>query len=151
MKKIIPIVFILSLLLLTAIHVWGAGTVTQTYAKTGSGITELTFSFTADPNGTVSDTNTEAAMDGYLLQMVTNPGSTAPTDNYDITIKNSDGVDLLNGNGADRDTSNSEIAFPDPNWAAVTPPFFSGLLTLGISNNSQASATGEVILYIKRP
>jgi len=58
--------------------------------------------------GTVSLQITEL-LSGKIIELVTNPGATAPTDNYDITLVSSlSGHDLLEGNGADRDTANTE-------------------------------------------
>ena len=45
---------------------------------------------------------------GEVVRLVTDPSSTAPTDDYDITILDSDGYDVLMGAGADRDTANTE-------------------------------------------
>ena len=49
-------------------------------------------------------------IEGTLLQIETNPGSPAPADNYDIYLNTADGIDLLQGCGVNRDTSNSECA-----------------------------------------
>ncbi|KKK54250.1 hypothetical protein LCGC14_3086630 [marine sediment metagenome] len=50
-----------------------------------------------------------AEITGQLLSFHTLPGSDAPDDNYDITIVDSDGLDVLMGSGADRDTANDEV------------------------------------------
>lgn len=76
---------------------------------------------------------------GLLLGVVTNPGSTAPTDDWDLTLVDSDGVDVLSGLGANRDTSTSEsVAIPSP-----IPVI--GTLTLTIANAGDEK-TGTVRL-----
>jgi hypothetical protein len=82
---------------------------------------------------------------GFLRRAVTNPGSTAPTDNYDIVIRSSDDstADVLNGALADRDTANTEVVIP------TTSILFTGEThSLAISNTSVNSATGRIILVV---
>lgn len=80
-------------------------------------------------------------IDGTLLAIETNPGAVAPTDNYDITLVDADGLDRLGGVGADRDTANTEYAAV----GRVCSP--DDTLTLTIVNNSVNSATIEIILW----
>lgn len=81
----------------------------------------------------------------YLYQVITNPGSTAPTDNWDVVIANSDGVtDVLGSQCLNRDSTSSETCYP-LNYYVVDGP-----LTMSISGNSVASATGVVkVLFVK--
>ena len=65
---------------------------------------------------------------GAVTSVVTNPGATAPTDNWDLTITDADSYDVLQGVGADRDTTNTETAEP----ATVSLVF--GKLTLNVTN-----------------
>lgn len=83
-----------------------------------------------------------AARPGYLIQAVTNPGATAPTDNYDITLVHAEGGDLAAGGLVDRDTANSEVKVFDP------APFLEGTVTFTLANNAVNSATGRLILYV---
>lgn len=79
---------------------------------------------------------------GTLLALATNPANT-PTANYDITLIDQDGLDRLNGVGANRHTTTSERV-------AVTglPFVYQGEpLTLNIDNNTQNSAVVEITLY----
>lgn len=84
---------------------------------------------------------------GCITKVVTNPGSTAPTDDYDITLTDADGVDLMGGELANRDTANSEVAVPKMDTVfgcnVVTASF-----TLNLTNNSVSAATGTVLVYI---
>jgi hypothetical protein len=45
---------------------------------------------------------------GYLMRATTVPSGTAPTALYDITIVTEDGIDVLNGLGADRSATVTE-------------------------------------------
>lgn len=60
-----------------------------------------------DTTGAVSGT-TEHYYSGKIELLVTDPGATAPTDDYDLTVADSDGIDVLAGAGANRDTANTE-------------------------------------------
>lgn len=57
----------------------------------------------------VVSSETSKAFNGEILAMVTDPDTNAPSDNYDITIVDSDGQDVLFGQGANRDTANTEF------------------------------------------
>lgn len=71
---------------------------------------------------------------GKIIQVVTNPGATAPSDDYDITMTDSDGIDVLQGKGANRDTVNSESFCPliGDGTTTVQPVFVDSNLTLMI-------------------
>ena len=81
-----------------------------------------------------------------MLQIVTDPQSTAPQDNYDITVTDSVGADLLLGVGANRDTSNTEIAIVESNGAHSVVAE-TDTLTLTITNNNVNSAGIVIKLY----
>jgi hypothetical protein len=60
--------------------------------------------------GVVSQKITEL-ISGRVVEIVTKPGTPAPTDNYDITLVSAlSAIDLLGGRGADRDTTTTERA-----------------------------------------
>lgn len=82
------------------------GTCTVTNHISGS-VKKIKFAWTSDASGDVEKAVTRT-INGIALALVTDPGATAPTDNYDITIEDEDSIDILNGNGSDRDTSNTE-------------------------------------------
>jgi hypothetical protein len=83
------------------------------------------------------------------MKIVTNPGATAPTDNWDFVLNDSDGVDVLGGAGANRDTANSEQVYPTISGATIPVWLEKGTYTLAMSGNSVNSATGTVTLYLK--
>src|SRR3990167_9008752 len=57
---------------------------------------------------------------GTLLALATNPGATAPTDNWDVTLVDGDGLDRPDGVGASRDTTPSErVAITGARFVAV--------------------------------
>lgn len=81
-------------------------------------------------------------LDGEILGLETNPGSTAPTDNYDITITDSDGHDVLIGAGANRDTANTEYV-DRASLAGVA----GSKLTLNVTNAGDQKE-GVVVLWV---
>ena len=81
--------------------------------------------------------------DGKLITCVTNPGTTAPTDDWDMTITDSDSVDLLCGNGADRDTADTEV-IAEASMSAVA----GSVLTLNVANAGDSKVL-DVYLYIR--
>jgi hypothetical protein len=86
---------------------------------------------------------------GIICRVTTNPGSTAPTDNYDLTLVDEDGLDLFAGQGADRDTTNSESFCPgvplkDGTTTSVVPVAHVGVATAGDAK------VGKVLIFVKR-
>src|SRR4051812_32795025 len=83
------------------------GTVTVTQVRVGNIRKVIATIVASSTDGSVPDT-VLPAIEGRLLHLVTNPGSTAPTDNYDMTLEDQNGHDVLEGVGANRDTANTE-------------------------------------------
>jgi hypothetical protein len=109
---------------------------------------KITCTFTGDASdGTVPALSLD--LRGFLVKVVTNPGSTAPTDNYDITLTDPDAADLdaAGGTLANRDTANSEQVYPLISGAAC-PIFLAGTYGLTVSNTSVNNATGIIVLYL---
>lgn len=124
-----------------------AGSTTVTHYTLGT-IRRIVVDFVGDvADGTIPDT-VLPAFEGQLFEVLTNPGAVAPTDNYDVTLIDADGIDRLQGVGEDRDTSTSE-AVPIV-YDALSPihPVVSrtDVLTLKFANQSVNSATGRVTL-----
>lgn len=119
-----------------------AGTVTTTEITDGS-VKRVAFAWTSSSGG-AADGTTTAAFDGKLFQVTTDPdGTAAPTDNYDVEVKDSDGVDLLAGNGANRDTANIEhITFTSLGAVAKSK------LTLAVTNAGDTKK-GVVYVYLR--
>lgn len=94
-------------------------------------------------NGSGAATVVIDAFRGFIRRFVTDPAAaaSAPTDNYDITITDANGADVLAGTGADRDTANSESVVP------AQPILVDGALSLVVANAGDTKA-GVVVLYI---
>lgn len=87
---------------------------------------------------------------GWLDNVVTNPGATAPDDNYDVVFTDGDVVDVMGGELANRDTSTSEQAMPKKG-NGYGPRYIcndNGDLTITVSNQTQAGAIMEFIFYV---
>lgn len=88
-------------------------------------------------------------LQGYVLKVVTNPGTTAPTDNYDIFWYDPDdaALDAMCDGTKDRDTANGENAYPTLTGASI-PVFLCGTYSMEIKGNSVNSATGKIVVYL---
>jgi len=121
-----------------------AGSVTITYSSHAT-IRYVQWSWTSDASGDVSGTDT-VVVSGVALRWATNPGSTAPTDDYDIVVNDEDSIDIANGGLGNRDTSTSEHFIPggdaDPGAAFV------GKLSLVVSNAGNAKE-GVLRMYYR--
>lgn len=101
--------------------------------------------------GAVSGTTRKIV--GQIVKATTDPGSAAPTDNYDIAITDEEGVDILANcqtTLANRDTSNTEETYfflqeATPS-ASIRLPVVCDQLTIAVSNAGN-SKTGQLILY----
>lgn len=126
----------------------GASSQTETHYTDLPGDVDIwVIAWTAHTDGTYTNYTTLWNVDGYVFMVVTDPGATAPTANYDITLLDSDGVDVMGGELANRHTTSTEQAVPKID-AVYGTRFVKGPLTLTISNNSVNTALGEVIIYI---
>ena len=125
-----------------------AGTIAESLTCDVAPVKVVTFTCTADSsNGSYPATTISTNIKGRLLQIVTNPdGDTAPQDNYDITITESGGADMLLGVGANRDTANTEVAIVESNGAQSIVAETDSL-TLNIANNNVNSAGIVIKLY----
>jgi len=122
------------------------GVVTKT-ETTHASVKKIVFAWTSgdgDYAGAASGTTT-AAYDGQIIGLTTIPGGTTfvPTDNYDITLKDSEGHDVLLGAGLDRDDTNTEH---------VTVTSMAGVagskLTFAVAAAGDLN-TGVAIVYIR--
>ena len=81
------------------------GAVTLSESETGE-VRKISWdwlSATTETVGAVAECTTSKRYSGFVMRAVFIPdsGDTAPTAAHDITVKDEDGVDVLNGNGAD--------------------------------------------------
>ena len=129
-----------------------AASVTVTYRKHGStriAVIDWVSASDGSATGTVG-------LDGQILKFVTNPGSPAPTDNYDITLVDEDGIDVAEGLLANRDTSNSEEVYPFKEVTlagtgtdrAALPLYHGGPVTFTLANAGDTKA-GQLKVYLR--
>ena len=124
-----------------------AGTVAIEHYQLGN-IRRLQITATGDASDGSFPATALPKFQGRLLALHTNPGATAPTDNYDITLIDGDGMDRLQGVGANRDTANSEQVPVVYTSTSVNPPVsIDETLTFTIANNSVNSAIVVANLY----
>lgn len=147
MKKLI----LFALLLLCPVMVWAtASTQTQSHTLAASDVHKLTVDWTAGTDSTFTDYETLTTITGYVIQAITYTDSTGvgeyPADNYDIKVKNSDGVDIFGGALQNRDEKTPEIAYPLSGSLAATP-FIDSKATIVIEGLDKASVKGTIIIY----
>lgn len=144
MKKFLVLLIILSLLFVS--NAWAAGTCTQVFTQPNrSGL--RTWILTCTSATTTWDAvASDRDIEGLIIVVATNPGTTGPTDDYDITITNADDIDVMGGSLGDRDISVSEWTQPklNGNYGAVPTV---GPLTVNITNNSVTSAVVVITVY----
>ena len=150
MKKLL---LSLALALLMASTAWAASTQTLAMAAY-DGFTVVEISWTAHTDGTYDNysipSNVLTALRGkYCFLAVTDPGTTAPTDNYDVALLDAYSCDVLGGALDNRDATASEQAVPIIG-STTGPRPIAGALTLTISNNSVNAATGKVAFFFSR-
>ena len=128
-----------------------AGTITEALTSGRSPVKVITLTCTADSSdasfpATALTNIPHNGVGGRLLQIATDPGSTAPQANYDIAITEGGGADVLLGVGANRHTSNSVVAVIESNGAHGV---YAGTdtLTIAISNNNVNSAGITIKIY----
>ena len=145
MKKVLSLILLslISLLIIVSIG-WGANTITESTPvfDTNNRIKIVTITWIDDATDGIADYQlTKSYYDGWIIAIDTNPGGTAPDDNYDVYLKNSDGIDILMGSLENRDTINSErvegLAY-----------YNKGKPTFTISGQTINNATGTITLYI---
>ena len=147
MKRLIVGLLALGLLSWAGVS-YGAGSCSQRYFDLdNTGIMRAEFTCTADAAAaTWPAITTQWQIVGLVFAAETNPGATAPTDNYDITVVNSNGIDIFGGALANRDTSTSERTMPILNSLYGAVPS-DGQLTINITNNAVNSAIVVLTLY----
>lgn len=112
-------------------------------ATTHTSVKLVKFAWTSDDTlGTASGTTTKYYT-GKILGLATDPGSPAPDPDYDITITDSNSLDVLIGSGADRSDTAIEYVKEADLCAVVESQ-----LTLNVSNAGN-SKQGVVYLFIR--
>lgn len=124
--------------------------------KEPGGVRKILVDFLTDDSAGTATVTTRKIV-GRLIKIVTDPGSAAPTDNYDVAVTDEEGVDVLaNCMNATllgtRDTANTEETYLYLKEASSTPigiaayPVVCDKLTISLANAGNAKTT-QVILY----
>ena len=107
-----------------------------------------------DATGAVTGTSRKIV--GHLVKAVTDPGSPAPSANYDIALTDDASADILANTDAtlaNRHTTTSEtVEFFVKNAAAAAMnrgPVVCSTVTIAITNAGNSKA-GQIILYVER-
>lgn len=103
--------------------------------------------WTAHTDGSFTTATTRWAVDGYVFMVIVNPGATAPTAAYDVTLLDSDGMDIMGGELTDLSATVTAQFVPKINSVYGTR-FVRGPLSMTLSGNSVNGAIGEIIIYI---
>jgi hypothetical protein len=132
----------------TAVARVPVGTCTQAYSSIGN-IRLVTLTCTADAAAaTFPSTDLTTKIEGRLLKLVTNPGATAPQDNYDLVLNDQHGADVLQGVGANRHTTTTqEVAIVYSGTGTHPVVDEQDTLTLVITGNNVNSAITVVSIY----
>jgi len=127
-----------------------AGSVSITYSETRT-VKKITLDWTSNASGDATvDTK---ALSGQILRVcfIPDSGGTQPTDQYDVVLNDADGIDVLEGLGANLSNSTSTDVVPvvtDGNAGNMQPVAVDGVLSLAVSNAGNSKG-GKVILYIR--
>ena len=97
------------------------------------------------PNTTIG-AETYGIKGWYFYSAETNPGATAPTTLYDITILDADGADLAGSLLMNRSATLTEGPIAMALGTTGHPPVVRGDLTFTLSNNAVNAALGTCIL-----
>jgi hypothetical protein len=157
MKKLLRAGFVGILLILMALPVFAAGTVTVSpFYNQETDLYIVSVSWTAGAGGAVTPVAfpgpLSANLQGrYIVEVITIPGAgaAAPTDQYDVTLIEPYTTDVMGGTLLNRSDTATERArpLPDPTkYSGLIP----GVLTFTLINNTNASATGMAVLFISK-
>lgn len=128
--------------------------VTFTYERGAGGFCRVIADWTSDASGDAAGTTTVRVC-GRIVKGTTDPGSAAPTANYDIVITDDEGVDVLTAcqtGLANRHTSTTEEQYFLVKDAAPLAqsihPVVCSVLTFTVAAAGNAK-TGQIILTIE--
>ena len=130
----------------------GAGTVTVSnqHQDAHASSYAVTFTWVADGSGN-ADAVAYFPYGAYITRVVTDPGATAPTADYDITLTDTDSYDVMGGTLADRHTTTTEQVVPTVHSDGTNTIFGAvhiiGAITLNVSN-AGAAGNGIVRVYV---
>lgn len=129
---------------------------TDGLGNSGTRIRKVTCDFTTDDSaGTASGTTRKIS--GRLIKIQTDPGSAAPSANWDVVVTDEEGIDVLGKCQESaaliaRHTTNSEETYLFIKNIDATPigiaafPVVCNALTIAVANGGN-SKTGQIILF----
>jgi hypothetical protein len=127
------------------------GAIAETFQGHRS-VRSLALAWTSSAGGAVSGIPTLEKIAGEMLRVVFIPGSggVQPTDAYDVTLLDDDGLDVLAGKGANLSNSSASTICPlvGDGTTTVRPCAIDGNLTLVVANAGNAKQ-GTVKLYYR--
>lgn len=134
MKKLVTLLVVFALLLTSGVA-FAAGTVTLTTTDNvmGQDVVVYTYTLTADAADGSFPATVSRPIDGWIIRVETNPGSTAPTALWDLTLVDVDGLDVMGGVLANRSASATEHVL-------APQPYVRGPVTITPTGNSVNSA-----------
>ncbi len=123
---------------------------TPTHKETGN-INTVSYTWTA-AGGVVAQTKTEAATAGVpaikgqiqRVLLIPDEGGTQPDDNYDATLLDDDGFDILDADGTDMSEDR-----PGDDLRQLTPVVFDGVPRLQVTNAGTTNAGLVRIIYLR--
>jgi hypothetical protein len=123
----------------------------RVYMRNVDGIKEgerISITWTADASAATIPDLAIPGIKGFIAQIITDPGATAPTALYDIALYHPSAADLdiLGGALADRSATITEVKAPVLSGATL-PVYVNGDYTMKWTNNAVNSATG--LIYIE--
>jgi len=113
-----------------------------------SGVTCVTVDWLSSSTGICTSVLSDVY--GIILRVTINPGATSPTAAYDMTLKDADGWDVLDGQGSNLSATvtSSTACCVGSSTLGFVPVTVVGSLTLSITN-AGASKVGAIRLYLK--
>lgn len=146
MKRLFAILLIAFMVFLTG-NLWAASSQVESHNQWGS-LHVITIAWTAHTDGSYTSYLIQRPINGTLYMVETDPGTTAPQDNYTVTLTNAGAIDVMGGAMADCDTANSEEWQPYfTNSASYGARPVMGRLTLAIADNNVNTALGTIYIY----
>ena len=124
-----------------------AGTVTITEQLLNM-VKKVTFDWSATTTGGLASDTTTHSYDGEVLRVVCMPTSCT---GYAIEINDSDGIDLLGGQGAALTSGGKDFGTSTGGSLSYPLSAVSGKLSLSISGGSTGgtASTGQIIVYVR--
>jgi hypothetical protein len=115
-----------------------------TLATTNGYIKKKILTWTSDASG---DATSSFHLDGQILGLITDPGATAPTTLYDITLPDSEAIDVLQGVGANRSATVTEDVAVVRSGTEIHP-VVNDTVTFTVANAGNAKDGVATIYYI---